>query len=546
MLIVNLAWNWIPNMQHPSQKLWTRLEQHAADLASRRIASLFDEETDRLARLRMSAAGLTLDLSKQPLDRAAIAMLTELADASGLEAAVAAMFNGDIINHTERRAVLHTALRAGPGGTATVDGQAVAGEVEAVLERMASLVAAVHDGTWTGHSGARITDVVNIGIGGSHLGPQLACDALRYQSAGRVRVHFLANVDGGEFDRVVVPLDPASTLFLITSKSFTTVETRLNAMSARSWLASRFPAPEAIARHFVAVSAAPAKAVEFGIAADNVYPLWDWVGGRYSLWSAVGMPIALAIGMAGFREFLAGARTLDEHFLAAPFAHNLPVMLALTAFWNSHFLGAESEAVVPYDDRLRYLPDYLQQLEMESNGKCVDRDGRTLEGHSAPVTWGGLGTNAQHAFFQLLHQGTRRVPVDFIACLTHPAARREHHDMLLANCIAQAEGLMRGRVVDTTDALARHRDIPGNRANTLITMQGLTPATLGALIALYEHKTYVQSVLMNINAFDQWGVELGKVLAGSILDEIAEGTPAADHDPSTRAILGEFLAARGR
>ena len=533
-------------MQLPSQKLWTRLEQHAITLATRELISLFDEEPDRLERLRMTAAGLTLDLSKQAADRSAIALLTELADASGLEAAVAAMFNGDIINHTESRAVLHTALRAGPQGKAQLDGQRVAVEVETVLARMAELVAAVHDGRWTGHAGARITDVVNIGIGGSHLGPQLACDALRYQHVGRVRVHFLANVDGGEFDRVVAPLDPASTLFLITSKSFTTVETRLNAMSARAWLASRFPAPAAIARHFVAVSAAPAKAVEFGIAADNVYPLWDWVGGRYSLWSAVGLPIALAVGMAGFRDMLAGARELDEHFRAAPLTSNLPVMLALLALWNSHFLGAECEAVVPYDDRLRYLPDYLQQLEMESNGKRVDRDGQPLVGHSAPVTWGGLGTNAQHAFFQLLHQGTRRVPVDFIVCLTHPAARPDHHDMLIANCIAQSEGLLRGRAGEAGDPLGRHRDIPGNRPTSLITLHALTPATLGALIALYEHKTYVQSVLMNINAFDQWGVELGKVLAGSILEEIAQGAVANGHDPSTSALLSDYLAVRGK
>lgn len=545
MLIVTSTWNWIVIMSESTQSLLTRLRQHAARLGTCRVAGLFDAEPERLQRLRMTAADLCLDLSKQALDRDALTALLALATASGLEAAITAMFKGDIINHTEQRAVLHTALRAGPAGKAEVDGRRVAPEVEAVLERMADLVAAVHEGRWTGHAGARITDVVNIGIGGSHLGPQLACDALRYQHTGHVRVHFLANVDGGEFERVVAPLDPASTLFLITSKSFTTVETRLNAMSARAWLAARFPEPEAIARHFVAVSAAPAKAVEFGIAADNVYPLWDWVGGRYSLWSAVGLPIAFAIGMAGFRQFLGGARALDEHFLQAPFHANLPVMLALVAYWNSHLLGAESEAVVPYDDRLRYLPDYLQQLEMESNGKRVDRDGQPLADHSAPITWGGLGTNAQHAFFQLLHQGTRRVPVDFILCLTHPAARPDHHDMLVANCIAQAEGLMRGRRVDAGDALARHRDIPGNRASSLITLRALTPATLGALIALYEHKTYVQSVLMNINAFDQWGVELGKVLAGTILDEIAQGAAAGGHDPSTLAVLNDYLAARG-
>ena len=524
--------------------LWTQLEQHAAALTTRPIASLFALEPDRLDRLRFEAAGLTLDLSKQLLDRQAAALLENLAAAAGLSAAITAMFRGDVINHSEGRAVLHTALRAGPHGTASVDGRAVANEVEAVLARMADLVAAVHDGRWTGYTGAHITDVVNIGIGGSHLGPQLACDALRYQSAGRLRVHFLANVDGGEFDRVVAPLDAATTLFVITSKSFTTVETRLNAMSARAWLSSHCADASAITKHFVAVSAAPARAVEFGIDPDNVYPLWDWVGGRYSLWSAVGLPIALALGMDGFRQLLAGARALDEHFVAAPWPGNLPVMLALTGLWNSNFLGAQTAAVVPYDDRLRYLPDYLQQLEMESNGKRVDRDGKPLDCNSAPITWGGLGTNAQHAFFQLLHQGTRCVPIDFVACLRHPAARREHHDMLIANCIAQAEGLMRGRPGDSADKLGRHRDIPGNRPTTLITMQALTPATLGALIALYEHKTYVQSVLWNINAFDQWGVELGKVLASSILEEIAGARVANEHDPSTTALIAAYLAAR--
>jgi glucose-6-phosphate isomerase len=531
-------------MQTALRPLWTRLEQHAETLKAQPILGLFDLEPDRLARLRLEAAGLTLDLSKQLLDRQALALLQDLAAAAGLAGAISAMFAGEVINHSETRAVLHTALRAGPQGRAVVDGTPVANAVETVLERMAKLVAAVHAGQWTGHSGARITDVVNIGIGGSHLGPQLACDALRYQSATQLRVHFLANVDAGEFDRVVQPLDAATTLFVITSKSFTTVETRLNAMSARAWLATRFADPMAIAKHFVAVSAAPARAVEFGIAADNVYPLWDWVGGRYSLWSAVGLPIALALGMDGFRALLHGARMLDEHFVTAPWPDNLPVMLALTGLWNSNFLGAQSAAVVPYDDRLRYLPDYLQQLEMESNGKRVNRDGAPLDYNSAPITWGGLGTNAQHAFFQLLHQGTRTVPIDFVACLTHPAVRREHHDMLLANCIAQAEGLMRGRSGERADKLGRHRDIPGNRPNTLITMQALTPATLGALIALYEHKTYVQSVLLDINAFDQWGVELGKVLATSILDEFEQDQAADGHDPSTSAVISAYLAAR--
>ena len=523
--------------------LWTELEDQARRLSARRLLELFDAEPDRAQRMRVTAAGLTLDFSKQRLDATTLAQLLRLAEGAGLAEAITAMFAGEIINHTEGRAVLHTALRAGASGQARVDGQAVAVEIENVLARMATLVADVREGHWTGHSGARITDIVNIGIGGSHLGPQLACDALRHRNDGALRVHFLANVDGGEFERVVRPLDPASTLFLITSKSFTTVETRLNATSARRWLAARFPAPEAIARHFVAVSAAPGKAVEFGMAAENVYPLWDWVGGRYSLWSAVGLPIAFAIGMSGFREFLDGARDLDRHFVETPFAANLPVLLALTGLWNNNFLGAETGAVVPYDDRLRYLPDYLQQLEMESNGKRVDNQGTALGHASAPVTWGGLGTNAQHAFFQLLHQGTRHIPVDFILALSHPAGLREHHDMLVANCLAQAEGLMRGRATGD-DLLGRHRAIPGDRPSSLITMEALTPATLGALIALYEHKTYVQSVIWNINAFDQWGVELGKVLAGSLLDEITAGRADGEHDASTAAALADYLAVR--
>ena len=532
-------------MSTPLRLLWQRLAARASVVANLRITDLFAAEPDRLTRLRVSAAGLDLDLSKHLLDGDTLSLLLEMPAAVALPQAIAAMYAGDIINHTEQRAVLHTALRAGPHGIAQVDGRRVSVDIEAVLARMAALVDAVRSGAWTGYSGARITDVVNIGIGGSHLGPQLACEALRYDARGGPRVHFLANVDGGEFDRVVAPLDPAATLFIVASKSFTTVETRLNALSARAWLAARFAEPAAVARHFVAVSAAPARAQEFGIDAANVYPLWDWVGGRYSLWSTIGLPIAFAVGMSGFRDLLAGARALDEHFVSAAPAANLPILLALIGLWNSSFLGAASYTVVPYDDRLRYLPDYLQQLEMESNGKRVTRDGSAHPGMTAPVTWGGLGTNAQHAFFQLLHQGTRLIPVDFIACLTHPAARRDHHDLLLANCFAQAEGLLRGQAGDERELLGRHRDIPGNRPSTLLTMTALTPATLGALIALYEHKTYVQSVIWDINAFDQWGVELGKVLAGTIEQEFRSAAGNADHDPSTAAAIAAYLAVRG-
>ena len=529
-------------MKQEVESRFGNLTTEAAVLRRNNIAALFEQEPNRLARFVVEAAGLRLDLSKQLIDATALDGLLAIAEAAGVAEARSAMIAGATINHTEQRAVLHMALRAAGDYPHSAD-------VAAVLERMQSLVDEVRSGRRTGHTGRRITDVVNIGIGGSHLGPQLACDALRYASDAPLGVHFLANVDGGELDRIVTRLDPATTLFIVASKSFTTAETRLNATSARTWLTGAL-GDEAVARHFVAVSSRPERAVEFGLAADNVFPMWDWVGGRYSLWSAIGLPIALALGMPVFRELLAGAAAMDTHFVEAPAARNMPLMLALVGLWNCHCLGAESYAVVPYDDRLRYLPDYLQQLEMESNGKRVGLDGTLLDHHTAPVTWGGLGTNAQHAFFQLLHQGTRLVPVDFICALEHPAAPREHHDMLLANCFAQAEALMLGRRFPggAPDArgidLAAHRESPGNRPSSMLTMARLEPRTLGALIALYEHKTFVQSVVWGINAFDQWGVELGKELATGILGEITGDAPPAQHDPSTAALVAAYRSLR--
>ena len=496
--------------------------------------------------MSLEAAGLYLDYSKNLLDGTILGQLLALADAMELRAAISAMFTGAHVNAVEDRPALHTALRLRKQGTAVVDGEPVAGVIENVLQHMARTVAAVREGRWRGFTGERITDVVNIGIGGSYLGPMLACDALRYETGDAINVHFLANVDGGEFDKVVGRLDPASTLFVVASKSFTTAETRLNAESARAWLANSFPEPQAIARHFIAVSAHPARAVEFGIAADNVYPMWDWVGGRYSVWSAIGLPVALAVGMAKFERMLAGAAAMDLHFKSAPLGTNMPVLLGLIAVWNNNFLGAETIAIVPYDDRLQHLPAYLQQLEMESNGKRVSLSHADLEQQSSPVIWGGLGTNAQHAFFQLLHQGTRLIPVDFVVALRHPGTLAQHHDVLVANCIAQAEGLMRGRRAATLgvdgadEVLARHRATPGNRPSNMLVLDALTPETLGALVALYEHKTYVQGVLWNVNSFDQWGVELGKVLADEVLADFEAGT-AGDHDPSTQAIIERFV-----
>ncbi|MGR8918867.1 MAG: glucose-6-phosphate isomerase [Gammaproteobacteria bacterium] len=515
-----------------------QLEHAARTEADCRIADCLARESGRVEAMTLSAAGLCADLSKQRLSLDTWRLLAACAEAAGVADAISELVGGAEVNRTERRAALHTALRGAPGTPA--DKLAAVAEVRAPL---AAFVDAVRSGARTGYSGKRFTDVVNIGIGGSHLGPQLACDALRYAPGEHLRAHFLANVDGGEFDRIVGPLDPDTTLFIVASKSFSTVETRLNATSARRWLAARHADPAAVASHFVAVSANPARAVEFGIDADNVFPMWDWVGGRYSMWSAIGLPIALSLGLDTFDGLLAGAGAMDAHFASASPAENLPVMLAMVGIWNSNVLGAPSYAVVPYDDRLRFLPDYLQQLEMESNGKRVGLDGEYLSRDSAPITWGGLGTNAQHAFFQLLHQGTRLVPVDFVLALTHPAARPEHHDMLVANCLAQAEGLMSGSEGGDDPALARHRETPGNRPSTVITMAALEPATLGALIALYEHKTYVQSVIWGINAFDQWGVELGKQLATAILEEVAGGPPAA-HDPSTTALIAAYRRVR--
>ncbi|MCB1747139.1 MAG: glucose-6-phosphate isomerase [Gammaproteobacteria bacterium] len=523
--------------------LLSELEQRAAKHAELSITRLFEWEPDRLQRMSAAAAGITLDFSKQCLDRGTLDLLGRLADSAGVAAARDAMLAGDIVNPTEQRAVLHTALRA-PGGAAH------ARLVSEVQERMAALVEATADGELLGATGARFTDVVNIGIGGSHLGPQLACDALRYQADGPLRCHFLANVDGGEFDRITAGLDPRSTLFIIASKSFTTAETRLNAHSARAWLSAALGVDADVGRHFVAVTANTERAVEFGIDAGRVYPMWDWVGGRYSMWSAIGLPIALGAGMVAFRELLAGAAEMDQHFATASTLANLPMLLGVIGVWNLNCLGAESYAVVPYDDRLRYLPDYLQQLEMESNGKRVGLDNAVLDHHTAAVTWGGLGTNAQHAFFQLLHQGTRFIPVDFVVALQHPAGRRAHHDALVANCFAQAEALMHGRRFDeAVDEhgidLGRHRTTPGNRPSSMLVLDELTPRTLGALIALYEHKTLVQSVIWNINAFDQWGVELGKVLAADILAELDDPARTQRHDPSTAALIARYRASRG-
>ncbi len=522
------------------------LNEHARRLRQGRLDALF-ASPDRAADYTIEAAGLYFDHSKQLLDDDARQALLQLADERGLPAKIEDLFRGAEVNPTEGRPALHTALRDPLDESGCVDGRPVGPAIRDTLARMASVVAEIAGGSWRGHGGDRITDVVNLGIGGSHLGPQLVCDALRYSHSDGLRVHFVSNVDGGDIERCLRGLDPATTLFIVASKSFTTPETALNARSAQAWILERFADKAAIASHFFAISAHPQRAIDFGIAPANVLPMWDWVGGRYSLWSAIGLPIALAVGFEGFERLLAGARAMDRHFRTAPLARNAPVMLALTGIWNTNFLGAETQAIVPYDDRLTLLPDYLQQLEMESNGKRRTLAGDLVQGQTSPIVWGGVGTNVQHAFFQLLHQGTRLVPVDFILALRHPRSATPHHDMLVANCFAQAEALMVGRSLDalaaagTDPALALHREQPGNQPSNMLLMDELTPETLGALLALYEHKTYVQGVIWQINSFDQWGVELGKQLAARLLEELAAGSPAA-HDGSTTTLMARYLA----
>jgi len=531
--------------------LTSLLLPHAERLLATPTLRLFTDDPARLPDFSLDAAGLHLDYAKQRLDRPARAALLALAEARQLPSRIEGLFRGALVNPTEHRPALHTALRNPDDLNACVDGQPVGPLVAATLQRMDQLVNAIANGQWRGASGEAITDVVNLGIGGSHLGPQLVCDALRDLHTRRPRVHFVSNVDGGDIDRCLGTLVPARTLFIVASKSFTTPETALNARTAEAWIRQALPGPDAIARHFLAISANPARAVAFGIAADNVLPMWDWVGGRYSLWSAIGLPIALAVGSAAFRDLLAGARAMDQHFRDSPLAANMPVLLALIGLWNSDALGAETQALVPYDERLTLFPPWLQQLDMESNGKRITLDNQPVSGHTAPVVWGGVGTNVQHAFFQLLHQGTRRIPVDFILPLSHPRSPPAHHDMLVANCLAQAEALMVGRsraasLADNPDpTLALHREQPGNQPSSLLSMTALTPQTLGALLALYEHKTFVQGVLWNINSFDQWGVELGKQLAATLLAEMAAGAASPAHDASTRDLLQRYLAARG-
>lgn len=543
---------------------FARLAERARRTGSTRTAELFAREPDRLDRFTVDAADLYVDLSKQAMSAGDLDALLAFAEAAGVPAAREAQLRGDRVNATEDRAVLHTALRRDPDRPLVVDGVDLMRDVAEGLERMAAFDAAVRGGSWRGHDGQPIADVVAIGIGGSHLGPQLACEALREHALPAMRIRFLSNVDPGAWEDLHPALDPARTLFVVASKSWGTVETARNAEAARRWLlAAGVPAAK-LGRHIVGITANPAGARAFGLDDDGIFPFRDWVGGRFSLWSAIGLPVVLAVGADGFRALLRGARAMDRHFESAPLARNAPVLLALTALWNRTARPEATDVVVPYCDALRLLPAYLQQLQMESNGKSVTMDGQPVAWATAPVTWGAPGTDAQHSFFQALHQGTTAHPVEFVLGIPSRVDPERRDVTLLANAVAQAEALMRGRTLaqsreaflaqglsaEAADRLAPHRIHPGDRPSSTILMGRLTPESLGALIALYEHKTAVLGWLWGINAYDQWGVELGKQLAGRAQSMIEDGVPpGADVDPSTGALVARIsraLAARTR
>lgn len=535
---------------------WQKLAEHQHAQSRVHLRELFARDPGRFGKFSLSLDGMLLDYSKQRITEETMRLLADLARECEVEVWRARMLAGERINQTEDRAALHVALRA--GAAVRTAGPDVTREVAAVLAHMRRFARGVRAGRTRGAGGRAFTDVVNLGIGGSDLGPRLACDALKHCSRSGPRAHFVSNVDGAAITDALERLAPATTLVVISSKTFSTQETLANARTARAWLERRLK--DKAARHLCAVTADAERARAFGVPADRIFHTWDWVGGRYSLCSAVGLPVALAIGMERFDELRAGARAMDEHFARAPLAKNLPIVMGLLEVWNVNFLGCGARAVLPYDERLRWLPAYLQQLEMESCGKSVTRDGSRASHATAPVTWGSAGTDGQHAYFQWLHQGTAVVPADFIACCRPHHRLRGHHQALLANFFAQTEALARGmdpeeaaagmRGERLPEAAARgllpHRVFDGNRPTSSILLDALTPRALGALIALYEHKVFVQSVIWNVNAFDQWGVELGKSLAGRILPELVNNASVAGHDSSTNGLINHYKARRQR
>ncbi len=532
---------------------WKALEDHHREIRDRHLRELFAEDPRRGERLTAEALGIFLDYSKNRVTGETLARLLRLADECGLRARIDAMFRGEKINVTEGRAVLHVALRAPKGTSIVVDGENVVPAVHAVLDRMTDFSNRVRSGAWKGHTGKRIRNVINIGIGGSDLGPVMACEALRHYSDRAMTFRFVSNVDGTDLVEATRDLDPAETLFIVSSKTFTTLETMTNAHSARDWLLQGLGGDlGAVARHFVAVSTSASKVSAFGIDAANMFGFWDWVGGRYSMGSAIGLSTMLAVGPENFRAMLEGFHQMDEHFRTAPFERNLPALMGLLAVWNNDFLGAQSVAVLPYEQYLKRFPAYLQQLIMESNGKHVTLDGSAVACQTSPVYWGEPGTNGQHSFYQLIHQGTRLIPCDFIAFTASLNPLGAHHDILLANVIAQGEALAFGRTPQAArsegmpDWLVPHRVFEGNRPSNMILAARLTPDALGKLVALYDHSVFTQGVIWNIDSFDQWGVELGKVMAQQIIRELESAAePRLAHDSSTNNLIRRCRAARG-
>ncbi|HSY71430.1 MAG TPA: glucose-6-phosphate isomerase [Alloacidobacterium sp.] len=529
---------------------WKALESHYQQIKDVHLRSLFADDSKRGERLKAEAIGIYLDYSKNRITDETLSLLLQLAEESGLRGRIDAMFRGDKINITENRAVLHVALRAPKGTSILVDGKDVVPEVHDVLDRMSAFADRVRSGKWLGHTGKRIKNVINIGIGGSDLGPVMAYEALRHYSKRDMVFRFVSNVDGTDFAEATVDLDQEETLFIISSKTFTTLETMTNAHTAREWSLKKLGDEKAIAKHFVAVSTNASEVSRFGIDTANMFGFWDWVGGRYSMDSAIGLSTMIAVGPENFRALLAGFHEMDEHFRTAPFEKNLPVLMGLLSVWYSDFFAAQTVAVLPYDQYLKRFPAYLQQLTMESNGKHVTLAGDRVNYETGPIFWGEPGTNGQHSFYQLIHQGTRLIPCDFIGFGKTLNPLGDHHDLLMANVFAQAEALAFGKTAEqvkadgTADWLVPHRVFEGNRPSNTILVETLTPEVLGKLVALYEHSVFTQGAIWQIDSFDQWGVELGKVLAKNIISEL-EGKAEGKHDSSTNTLIGRYKKLKG-
>lgn len=536
---------------------WQALTQHRQAMQDFSMREAFNADPQRFSQFTLSSCGLFLDYSKNLITSETRDLLVALAKEVNLKGAIDSLYAGDPVNSSEGRPALHTALRRPVGDKLSVNGVNIMPDVHKVLNQITDLVGRIHDGLWRGYTEKPITDVVNIGIGGSFLGPELVSEALLSYAHKGVRCHYLANIDGSEFHELTMKLRAETTLFIVSSKSFNTLETLKNAQAARAWYLAQGGSEAELYRHFIAVSSNNAAAVAFGIREENIFPMWDWVGGRYSLWSAIGLPIALAIGMSNFKELLSGAYTMDQHFQNAPYEANMPVLLGLLGVWYGNFWGAQSHAILPYDHYLRNITKHLQQLDMESNGKSVRQDGTPVSTDTGPVIWGGVGCNGQHAYHQLLHQGTQLIPADFIVPIVSFNPVSDHHQWLYANCLSQSQALMLGKTRSEAEAelrdkgiaeeevqkLAPHKVIPGNRPSNTLVVERISPRRLGALVAMYEHKVFVQSVIWGINAFDQWGVELGKELGKGVYNRLTGAEETSAEDASTQGLINYF---RGR